>query len=51
LPKAWSEVTLRQLLNHTSGLPDYTGDQDYQDAFLASLKKAPPAGEAAYLRV
>jgi D-alanyl-D-alanine carboxypeptidase len=42
LPKAWSKVTLRQLLNHTSGLPDYTGDLEYQKALLASLTKAPP---------
>ena len=41
-PDAWAEVTLRQLLNHTSGLPDILEDQDYLDAFLASLTKAPP---------
>jgi D-alanyl-D-alanine carboxypeptidase len=41
-PAAWAEVTLRQLLNHTSGLPDILEDQDYLDAFLASLTKAPP---------
>jgi D-alanyl-D-alanine carboxypeptidase len=42
LPEAWWEVTLRQLLNHTSGLPDILEDPDYLDAFLASLTKAPP---------
>jgi D-alanyl-D-alanine carboxypeptidase len=41
-PAAWAEVTLRQLLNHTSGLPDILEDPDYLDAFLASLTKAPP---------
>jgi D-alanyl-D-alanine carboxypeptidase len=25
-PKKWSDVTLKQLLNHTSGLPEYTGE-------------------------
>jgi D-alanyl-D-alanine carboxypeptidase len=45
LPKAWSKVTLRQLLNHTSGLPDYFGDPVLQKAFLASLTKAPPPEE------
>ena len=24
LPKAWASVTVRELLNHTSGIPDYT---------------------------
>ena len=41
-PAAWADITLRQLLNHTSGLPDILEDQDYLDAFLASLTKAPP---------
>jgi D-alanyl-D-alanine carboxypeptidase len=45
LPKAWSKVTLRQLLNHTSGIPDFSLDQEFQDALLASLTKAPPPEE------
>jgi len=40
LPAAWGAVTLRQLLNHTSGLPEFiTGAQQ---AILASPGKAPP---------
>ncbi|MFE2021492.1 serine hydrolase domain-containing protein [Streptomyces sp. NPDC059499] len=37
LPRAWHRVTLRQLLNHTSGLPDYTSDPE----FLALLAENP----------
>jgi D-alanyl-D-alanine carboxypeptidase len=45
LPKAWWEVTLRQLLNHTSGIPDFSLDRGFQEAFVASLTKAPPPEE------
>jgi D-alanyl-D-alanine carboxypeptidase len=45
LPDAWSEVTLRQLLNHISGLPDFTKDQGFLDALLASPKQAPQPRE------
>ena len=44
-PKAWSKVTLRQLLNHTSGLPDFSQDPGFRDALFASLTKAPPPEE------
>lgn len=34
-PAAWHRVTLRQLLNHTSGLPDYSGSQGFIDIISA----------------
>ena len=40
-PDAWAQVTLRQLLNHTSGLPDFSGDQGFQDAVRANPTQAP----------
>jgi D-alanyl-D-alanine carboxypeptidase len=44
LPAAWAEVTLRQLLSHTSGLPDFTEVRAFQEAAFASLDVAPPPG-------
>ncbi|MBA2535295.1 MAG: beta-lactamase family protein, partial [Rubrobacter sp.] len=42
LPKSWHKITLRQLLNHTSGIPDFSLEEGYREAVFASLKKAPP---------
>ncbi|MDO8187866.1 serine hydrolase domain-containing protein [Conexibacter sp. JD483] len=39
LPAAWGAVTVRQMLNHTSGLPDYTRS----DGFARHAQTAPAA--------
>ena len=42
LPAAWGAVTLRQLLNHTSGVPDFLKSPAFAEALSASLTVAPP---------
>lgn len=32
-PAAWATVTVREMLNHTGGLPDYTKSQGFHDQF------------------
>jgi D-alanyl-D-alanine carboxypeptidase len=45
LPAAWSRVTLAELLQHTSNIPDFSQTQGFQDAVMAS-PFVPPAHEA-----
>ncbi len=45
LPAAWGDVTLRQLLSHTSGLPDFLRTQGFEEAVTASVDVAPPPEE------
>jgi D-alanyl-D-alanine carboxypeptidase len=33
LPRAWRGVTVRRMLNHTSGLPDYTKSDGFREQF------------------
>jgi D-alanyl-D-alanine carboxypeptidase len=41
LPRAWGSVTVRQLLNHTSGVPDFIKKKAFQKAVRSSLRVAP----------
>ncbi len=51
LSDAWGDVTVRQLLNHTSGLPDFTDFEVFTEAVFASLEEAlPPAELVAFVR-
>jgi D-alanyl-D-alanine carboxypeptidase len=41
-PAAWGDVTLAQLLQHTSGVPDFSASKSFRDALMQSLTTAPP---------
>jgi D-alanyl-D-alanine carboxypeptidase len=45
LPTAWSKVTIRQLLNHTSGIPDFSGSEGFASALQAAPFTAPPPAQ------
>lgn len=45
LPKTWGAVTLGELLNHTSGIPDFSDCPQFREAVFASLLD-PPTPEA-----
>lgn len=36
-PEAWTDITIRQLLTHTSGIPDYFAPQIFEENVVASL--------------
>lgn len=44
-PAAWSEVTLRQLLSHTSGLPDFSQSPAFQESVSTALLTPPPPSD------
>jgi D-alanyl-D-alanine carboxypeptidase len=51
LPAAWAPVTVRQLLRHTSGLPDYTRSEGFaRHAETAPRSYVPPSGIIDWVR-
>ena len=41
MPVQWKNVTLAELLQHTSGIPDFSLTLEFRDALLKSLQQAP----------
>jgi D-alanyl-D-alanine carboxypeptidase len=44
-PATWADVTLAQLLQHTSGLPDFSHSTEFREALQASPFEAPPPAD------
>jgi D-alanyl-D-alanine carboxypeptidase len=42
MPEAWADITIVQLLQHTSGIADFSKSEEFKSAFQASLQQAPP---------
>ncbi len=42
MPAAWADITLTQLLQHTSGLADFSNSKEFGAALTASLLVPPP---------
>jgi D-alanyl-D-alanine carboxypeptidase len=45
LPSTWSGITLRQLLDHTSRIPDFSRQKAFAQALTSSLQQAPPPAQ------
>lgn len=45
MPTAWRPITLAQLLNHTSGIPDFSASKAFGQALTSSLLTAPPPSD------
>ena len=45
LPEAWHDITLAQLLQHTSGIPDFSQEDSFREAVAADPLTAPPPAQ------
>jgi D-alanyl-D-alanine carboxypeptidase len=45
LPRQWGKVTLTQLMQHTSGIPDFSASPSFGEALRKNLLNAPPPVE------
>ena len=45
LPRAWRRVSVRRMLNHTSGLPDYTRSDGFREQFQTDPARVRVSGE------